>query len=343
MKKKYTVLLHAIFWSVTLVSIGLQTIPSIGKIAVNIIIWDNVIYAFSYISTFYIFYFFISEKYLQIKYAKYLTIFGLIFMLFFSAIISIVYIYIISNELFAQSGNMFLIEYSKNFLQFLETNFIFALSGSLLKIALLGYENMVKQKEIEKQLITGELALLKTQVNPNFLTDVLIDFKNRIDKSPDTAIKIIENLSEIMGYMLYETSANKVLLDKEIKYINNYLNLQRVRYSPNFIDFEVTGDTSGILVPPLLFMPFIENAFKYGDGFSKSTGVLINISISENNLSFEVINNIQINENNEKPEEGYNIKSIKRRLDLLYGNNYSLEIKNETGKYLVELNIKLSI
>ena len=160
-------------------------------------------------------------------------------MLFFSAIISIVYIYIISNELFAQSGNMFLIEYSKNFLQFLETNFIFALSGSLLKIALLGYENMVKQKEIEKQLITGELALLKTQVNPNFLTDVLIDFKNRIDKSPDTAIKIIENLSEIMGYMLYETSANKVLLDKEIKYINNYLNLQRVRYSPNFIDFEV--------------------------------------------------------------------------------------------------------
>ncbi|MCX6163412.1 MAG: histidine kinase [Ignavibacteriae bacterium] len=342
MKKKYSVLLHTIFWSVTLVSTGLQTIPSIGKESINNIILDYVIYVFSYISMFYSFYFFISNKYLKKEYAKYLIIFGFVFTIFFSVISSLVYIYFLSNELFALNGNGFLLEYSKYFLQFLEVNFIFALSGSLIKIALLWYESMVKQKEIEKQMVSSELALLKTQINPNFLVSALIELKNRTEKSPDTAINIIENLSDIMSYMLYETSADKVLLDKEINYINNYLNLQRVRYNPDLISFEVKGDTNGIYVPPLLFMPFIEDVFKYGEGFSQTPGIIINLDARKSNLFFEIINPIKENSDKSKPEDDFNIKAIKRRLDLLFGNNYSLELNNDGNKYLTKLNMNLT-
>lgn len=342
MKKKYSILLHTIFWSVTLISTGLQIIPSIGKTPVYNIIWDYVIYAFSYIIVFYSFYFFISKKYLKKEYAKYLIIFGFLFTIFSSVIISIVYVLIVSNDLFTLSGNEFLIEYSKYLLLFLEANFIFALSGSLIKIALLWYESMLEQKEIEKKMVTNELALLKTQINPEFLVSALIELKNRTEKSPDKAIYIIENLSEIMSYMLYETSADKILLDKEIKYIYSYLNLQRVRYSPDIISFEVTGNTNGILVPPLLFMPFIENAFKYVDGFSQTPGIIINLDAGKNNLSFQIINHIKDNTDKNKSEDDFNLNSIKRRLDLLFGKNYNLEMVKENNKHPIKLNINFS-
>jgi LytS/YehU family sensor histidine kinase len=321
---------------------GLQTIPAIGKEPINLVILDYVIYTISGILIFYFFYFFISKKYLQKKYAKYLIILGLVFTVFYTMLATIIYIFFVSYDAFSLSGKMFLLEYTKYYLQFLEANFIFGLSGSLIKIALLWYESMIKQKEIEKKMVTDELSLLKTQINPEFLVSVLLELKNRTEKSPDTAIYIIENLSEIMSYMLYETSANKVLLDKEINYINNYLNLQRVRYSPDIISFEVTGDTNGIMVPPLLFMPFIENAFKYGDGFFQTPGIIINLDAGKNNLSFEIISHTKENTGKNKHEDEFNIKSIKRRLDLLFGNNYSMELTNDDNKYITKLNINLT-
>jgi LytS/YehU family sensor histidine kinase len=199
----------------------------------------------------------------------------------------------------------------------------------------------MKQKEAEKQLISGELALLRSQINPRFLLNTLTYIKSLIEKMPDKAIYSVENLSEIMSYMLYETSAEKVSLDNEINYINNYLNLQRVRYSPDYISFEVTGDTTGILVPPLLFMPFLENAFKYGDGSSESPGIIISLGIKDNNLTFEVMNYIKENAAEIKDEEGFSVSSIKRYLDLQFGNNYSLKINNEGKKYLIELSVRI--
>ncbi len=146
-------------------------------------------------------------------------------------------------------------------MSFLEINFLFAMSGALMKIALLWYENVMKQKEVEKQVVINELALLRSQINPQFLFNTLTNIKSLIEPQPERAIQSIENLSEIMSYMLYETSADKVLLDNEIDYINNYLKLQRVKFKPDSISFEVKGDTNGILVPPMIFMPILEYVF----------------------------------------------------------------------------------
>jgi two-component system, LytTR family, sensor kinase len=342
MTRKHIISLHIIFWSVILIMTGLETIPAIGTSPTNYIVEDYLIYVFSYILVFYLYYFFISKKHLNKKKIALLLILEFLFVLLITVPITFFYIYILSENVFEMSGKKYLLSIGKTYFSFLQLNFMFGMAGSLLKIALLWYDNVMKQKEIEKQFITGELALLRSQINPQFLLNTLANIKSLINPLPGKAISSIENLSEIMSYMLYETSAEKVLIDDEITNINNYLNLQRVRYNPDFIRFDVADDTGGALIPPLLFMPFIENAFKYGDGSSKSPGIIINLGIRKNNLTFEIMNYIKENLNPVKSEDGFSSKSIKRRLDLLFENNYSLEIINDGIKYFLKLKIKLS-
>jgi len=342
MQRKHTILIHTIFWVTMLFLVGLETIPAMGKVTYDIIAADYFLYAISFFALFYSLYFFISKKHLNKKRIRVLIVFGLLFVFIITVPITFIYVSILAKEVFNLNRNAFLLEFTKYYMSFLETNFLFAMSGSLMKIALLWYDNVMKQKEMEKQLIAGELALLRSQINPQFLFNTLTIIKSLIELQPEKAIYNIENLSEIMSYMLYETSTNNVLLKDEINNINNYLNLQRVRYSPGFIGFEVTGDTEGISFPPLIFMPFIENAVKFGDSFSRSPGIIINLDVTDNNLSFEVTNHIKENADLSKPEDGFSIKSIKRRLDLIFGNKYNLEIKNENNKYLIKLNIVLN-
>ena len=325
-----------------LTSTGLETIRLFGKEPFNFILGDYIIYVVSYLLFFYFFYFIISKKHLNKKKITYIIISGLLITITISLPVTYIYVYFMSPELLDLSGNEFLLKFGKYYFSFLETSFIFAVSGSLIKTAMLWYENVIKQKETERQLIAGEIALLKSQINPQFLLNTLTGIDNLIEISPEKAISSIENLSEIMSYMLYESSADKVLLDDEINYINNYLNLQRVSYNSNYIDFKVSRDASGISVPPLIFMPFIENAFKYGDGISQTPGVTIKLCVADNNLTFEVMNHIKENSNQLNTEDNTVNKSVKRRLDLIFGNNYSLETKTENDKYLIKLNIKLT-
>ena len=342
MKRKHIILLHIIFWSVIVIITGLETIPSIGIKSMNFIIIDCIIYIGSYVLLFYLYYLFISKKHFDKKKIVLLTISGLVFVLIITIPVTYLYIFILSGSVFDMKGKEYLFSVGKIYFSFLQFNFMFAIAGSLLKIALLWYDNVMKQKEIEKQYIKSELALLRSQINPQFLLNTLANIKSLISALPGKAISSIENLSEIMSYMLYETSAEKVLIDDEINNINNYLNLQRVRYTPDFVKFDTAGDTSGLFIPPLLFMPFIENAFKYGDGISKFPGIIINLEIRKNNLTFEITNYIKENLNPVKSEDGFSVKSIKRRLNLLFENNYNLEIINDGKKYFLKLKIKLS-
>jgi two-component system, LytTR family, sensor kinase len=342
-KKKQIILIHIVFWTVIFIITGLETIPSIGKTSMNFIAVDCLLYIASYILFFYMYYLFISKKHFDKKKITLLTISGLIMILAVTLPVTYIYTYFLFDNVFEMSGKKYLLAIGKTYFGFLQLNFMFAMSGSLFKIALLWYDNFLKQKEIEKQFISSELALLKSQINPQFLLNTLANIKSLTETQPGKAIYSIENLSEIMSYMLYETSAEKVLIDDEISNMNNYLNLQRVRFNPDFIRFDVTGNTSGIFIPPLLFMPFIENAFKYADDLSKNPGVTINLDIGTNNLSFKVMNYIKEGKSHVKSEDGFSTKSIKRRLDLLYGDNYNLDIINESNKYLIKLNIKYSV
>jgi two-component system, LytTR family, sensor kinase len=342
MKRKYIKLVHIIFWSLTLIAIGLSSIPLFGKDELYFIVWDFIIYAISYISIFYVFYFFVTKKILKKNYLTYFTIFGFLFTVAFSAFASIIYFYVINPELIRQGGSVFLLDYGRTIILFVETNFIFALSGSLIKIAFLWYESFIKQKEIEKQLISTELALLKTQINPDFLLNTLKDFKSRIEDKPDTAINIIDKLAEIMNYMLYDSSKEKVPMEKEINFIKTYLDLQKIRFKKNdLVEFSFTEGIKKFKIAPLIFLPFIESVFKSADLKSVNPSIRISLGFEDSSLVFEII---KVSSDSDLTKEFHKINlhnSIKRRLDLLFKNNYSLREKTDKGINTIKLKIGL--
>lgn len=342
MPRKHIILIHTIFWFTMLFLVGLQTIPLFGKLTYGIIAVDYIIYIISFFLLFYSFYFFIRKEHLNKKTIRTLIIVGLLIVIFITVPIAYIYVLLLAKEVFDLYGNAFLLEFTKYCISFLETNFLFAMSGALMKIALLWYDNVMKQKEMEKQLVLGELALLRSQINPHFLFNTLTNIRSMIETQPEKAIYSIEVLSEIMSYMLYETAVDKILLDDEIDYINNYLNLQSVRFKPDFISFKVTGNTNGLLVPPMIFMPFIENVFTSGDFSQPAPGIAIKLQVMKNVLSFEITNYLKESTYKEKYGSDDSIKSIKRFLDLQLGNNnYTLEIKKENDENFIKFRIIL--
>ena len=143
--------------------------------------------------------------------------------------------------------------------------------------------------------------------------------------------------------MLRESSLETVPLITEIDHINNYLDLEKIRYSdPDFIDFSVSGNCSAISVPPLIFMPFIENAFKHGNKLKPAPGIIIKINVLEKNVHFEIRNFIKENYENMNKNSGFGLPNIRRRLDLLFDKKYELKIDNENKVYAVKLNLNLS-
>lgn len=322
--------------------VGLETIPSYGKATMYEISVDYIIYALSFTAVFYLLYFFITKKYLNKKKAVYLIIFGLLFIIVFTVPVVLIYINILVPEIFKLEGSKFAVECSIYYVSFLETNFLFAMCGSLMKIALLWYENIMKQKEIEKQFVKGELALLRSQINPQFLLNTLKNIKSLIESAPPKAIYSIENLSEIMSYMLYDSSAEKVRLEDEVKYLNNYLDLQKFRFkNSDFYEFNVSGNIFPVYIPPMIFMPFIEIALKNTDVLTEMPAIVINLSAGESEITFEVINRVKENAGCTDNKDKNEIDTIKRRLNLLFEDSYSLEMEEFDEQCIIRLDIKL--
>lgn len=220
---------------------------------------------------------------------------------------------------------------------------IFAILGALSKLSLIWYKNKLKQMETEKQNMYNELAMLRAQINPHFLFNTLNNIKSLIKSLPAKAEQSIEKLNSIMNYMLYESSMHKVPLVSEIGYINNYLDLQKIRYSsPDFIDFSISGDFTKIQVPPLIFMPFIENAFKHGDKLKPDPGITIKMTIDEQQINFTISNFIKDDEGSKSKNSGFGLPNIRRRLDLLFEDKYMLDINSAGKEFLVKLILFLS-
>lgn len=339
MKRKHIILIHSIFWGVILITTLLRIIPGIGMYSAGFIASDNIIFAASYVSMFYICYFYITREHLFEKRMAVLVIKGLVFIVLVSIPVTLIYIYFLYDIVFTLIPRKIVLNFGRFYFRVLETNFMYAMSGSLLKTALLWYDNVIKKKEADKQLLVGELALLRSQINPRFLSSTLTNIKTLINKQPDEAVYSIENLSEIMSYMLYETSSDKVPLDDEISYIRNYLNLQKVRHRSGQIVLNVTGDTAGVQVPPLIFMPFLENAFstKYD---TQSITINLDIQKEGDELLFSIKEHIKDISQKAK-EDVFSSGDIRHFLDLQFGRNYSIDINFRENMYSVTLNMKL--
>lgn len=219
---------------------------------------------------------------------------------------------------------------------------IYTVVGLFTSIKLLKYwyQNQQIKTELENKNKTSELALLRSQLNPHFLFNTLNNIDSLILTNPDKASDSIIKLSDIMRFMIYDI-ADVITLDKEINYLKSYISLQKLRLKdPKFVKFTVEGNCSGKKIAPMLFIPFVENAFKHGLKNVKSPGIDIKLKCEENSINFEVVNFIDESlELSKDKTPGIGLANTKRRLELLYPGKHKFDIKRNNGNYVASLTI----
>ncbi|WP_442266630.1 sensor histidine kinase [Tenacibaculum sp. ZS6-P6] len=196
-------------------------------------------------------------------------------------------------------------------------------------------------EKLSKINLQTELNFLRMQIQPHFFFNTLNNlYALTLDKS-DLAPEVVLKLSNIMQYVLYEVKEDKVKLSKEVEYIKDYVDLQKIRYEKesNF-KINIKGDLDKIEIAPLIFLSFIENSFKHGKK-SDNFYVHINIELKENNILFFSVENNYESSDSMKKIQGIGNKNVKRRLDLLYKDKYNLDIVKEENIFKVLLTISL--
>lgn len=204
-----------------------------------------------------------------------------------------------------------------------------------------------ERKELQTESMQSELRFLRSQINPHFLFNTLNNLYALTLKKSDKAPEIVLKLSEMMRYMLYECNEKRVFLSKEVNYIRNYLDLESLRQGRNMdISFEVNGNVSNQKIAPLMFIPFLENSFKHGASNHLSDGfVHIKLEIEENKVYLFIENSkpeIPVRHSG-KRSGGIGLVNVKRRLKLLYPEQYKLRIEEQPGSYRVNLMLGLDL
>ncbi|MCX6269595.1 MAG: histidine kinase [Bacteroidetes bacterium] len=217
----------------------------------------------------------------------------------------------------------------------------FALSSSV-RITMEWFKNERQKKEMEAEKLASELAFLKSQVNPHFLFNILNNICSLARKKSDETENAIIKLSQIMRYMLQDSKDEKVSLEKEVEYLQSYIELQRLRLPEMVkIDFSTGGRTELFSIEPLLLIPFVENAFKHGVSYLEPSEIDIRLICGGQALSFMVENRIAKHQGDTAEQgSGIGLKNVVRRLELLYPGKHHLQIRDDGNLYKVELEIK---
>lgn len=216
---------------------------------------------------------------------------------------------------------------------------LFYLTGFItgIKLSKDWIRNQQLMKEKEKQYLETELNFLKTQIHPHFFFNTLNNLYSLTLKKSDLAPEVVLKLSALMSYMLYESNAAKVSLAREISYLQNYLDLEKLRFGQRLtVLFEMEGQMEEVSIPPMILILFVENSFKHGVR-NNVNHIQIDISLrmEGNYLYFQVKN--PVGNHSSLGKEGIGLKNAKRRLDLLYGKSYQLDITERDDQFIVFL------
>lgn len=196
-------------------------------------------------------------------------------------------------------------------------------------------------KELEHQHLQSELQYLKYQINPHFFMNTLNNIHALVDIDTGKAKSTIVELSKLMRYVLYEASNKTILLSREVQFLENYVTLMSLRY-PEKVSIEKNFplEVPEVQIPPLLFISFVENAFKHGVSYRKESFVHVVMQLEEGNrLAFRCTNSTGTS--SDEQHHGIGLENIRKRLRLLFGNDYTLSITEEDDKFDVLLIIPL--
>lgn len=339
MRKTVVIFLHFGYWLLYLLLLSVIFLVANVQIRKNVnlstIFTLLILCLVPNLPAFYSFYFLLFDKFLQEKRWISLIISG-----FFICLISSLLATIISAAIFGFDQPVF--SNPNELLSLSLSLFFIAAIHSIIALIIRGFtvwfdEINLKNELLQKNYET-EIALVKSQINPHFLFNTINNIDVLITKGSTKASQYLNKLSDILRYMVYDTKSDKISLQKELDYIEKYLELQKIRTTnPNYVTLSIEGEPKNLQIAPMLFFPFIENAFKHTETNKKTNSININFSINETSINFECKNTYQKTSQQNQNYGGLGNELIQKRLELLYPQKHALEISDYEGVYKVKL------
>ncbi len=353
MKKSIVILLHIGFWLCYLLLIGIMLAVFYRSSNQAIDQTERVINAFKSLFlfaffpsflTFYGCYLIVFQKFLQQKKFLLSLLFGILISIGASIIAYVVMRYFIESGQMNDMDKGGVNGRSTAVRTILFMSFISSIAGlaALIIKGFITWFNEIKLKEELKQKNhETEMALIKSQLDPHFLFNTLNNIDVLILKDAEEASNYLNKLSDILRFMLYETKTDEILLRKEIEYIEKYIELQKIRTAnANYVSFEVIGNPANIPIAPMVFIPFIENAFKHSTNKKIDNAINVQLFINKENIIFVCENKYDPNRKVIQESNGLGNHLIQRRLNLIYPEQHLLELEKQINLYSVKLTIK---
>lgn len=212
--------------------------------------------------------------------------------------------------------------------------------SGFIKIALEWFKSEKQREELKVEKLNAELKFLKSQINPHFLFNCLNTIYSLAHKQSAQTEHAILKLSTIMRYMIYESNEARVLLSQELKYLHDYIEIQRLRLPKDIeINYQLNGEADTLQIEPMLLVPFVENAFKHGISYTEDSFIDIDIATTEDMIRLTVKNS----HFKERVAErgGIGLDNVLKRLELLYENEHEINIRETENQFIVDLKIVL--
>jgi two-component system LytT family sensor kinase len=214
----------------------------------------------------------------------------------------------------------------------------------IIKLALLWYSNQKRVMEMESARLEAELKMLREQVNPHFLFNTLNNLYGLVERNPAKAKDMIAGLSRILHFMLHESNQSVVSLNEEIESIKDYISLENIRYDNGLsVSLNIDPGCADLKIVPLMLFPFVENSFKHGASETIGTSwINIDFSVYGESFIFKIENSKPAVPALSSNGQGIGVANTRRRLELVYGHDHSLQILDSADSYLVVLKIRLA-
>ncbi|CAN5396641.1 hypothetical protein BH11BAC2_BH11BAC2_19960 [soil metagenome] len=353
MKKSVVILLHIGFWACYFILIIIMlsifyrsSFYSTDPQSRMLIAFENLfLFAFipSFIS-FYAYYFLLFPKYLQQKKFLLSIIVGLLISAGASVISYILHRYLIESGYVIDMDQGGKNGRSTAFIVISAMTIIASITGTValvIKGFITWYGEIKLKEELKQKNHETEMALVKAQLDPHFLFNTLNNIDVLIVKDAAEASDYLNKLSDILRFMLYETKTDEILLKKEIEYIEKYIELQKIRTSnSNYVNFQITGTPGMKTIAPMVFIPFIENAFKHSTNKKMDNAIEVQLYINKDTIQFVCENKFDPNRKLKQDSNGLGNDLIQKRLNLIYPEKHILELVKQTNLYSVHLTIR---
>jgi sensor histidine kinase YesM len=345
---RYRFLLHILFWAALLVYDSLVWGMVDGAIREKFIS-SLIELPVKAAATYFTLYFLIDRYLIQKKYGTFLILL-LLSMIVSGVILRMIAYYYLYPAFYPEGMSLPLFFWPKILISIFVTYSIVAIVASFHLIKHYYRHQQTNQllqqmaQQLEREKLAAELKLLKSQINPHFLFNTLNNLYaltlNRSEKAP----LMVHKLSELMSYMLYDSNQIEVPLEKEIQYIKNYIDLEKIRYGNRLdVKLSVYGNTNKIMIAPLLILPFVENSFKHGARNQLSDGwIHIDLEIQGQTITLKVENSKPDFQDEHSRTSGIGLANVKKRLEHLYVGRHKLQLFDEADTHMAILKLSLS-